>query len=105
MGLLRQNANANGCSGSVEICELNWAMPSTYLRGRSFDMIVAADVLYNRKDRMFVRALLAHMPTGCSTVAYVAVPPRTDSPLGGFFEMLFDRGLFIERLENSEGAA
>merc|ERR1712107_549130 len=62
------------------------------------DWVVAADVLYSRKDRMFMKALEAHMRG--SMVAYVACPPRADSPLAGFLERMLELRVRLERLED-----
>jgi len=102
--LLQRNARTNRLdSEDVDVRELNWADPATFLPASAFDLVVAADVLYSRKDRWFVRALDAHMGKHSGATAFVACPPRTDSPLAGFFEMLLGRGLHIERLEDAEG--
>merc|ERR1711924_74333 len=71
----------------------------TYIRSCTFDLVVAADVLYGGRDRWFTRALDAHVSR--STTAYVAIPPREDSPLAGFFSTLIEQGLDIERLEDT----
>mmetsp|Transcript_106541 Transcript_106541/g.332269 ORF Transcript_106541/g.332269 Transcript_106541/m.332269 type:complete len:287 (+) Transcript_106541:80-940(+) len=102
--LLRRNARANGlCTEGVDVREVNWAEPATFLPASLFDVVVAADVLYSRKDRWLVRALEAHMGRHPGATAFVACPPRADSPLAGFFEMLLGLGLSVERLEDAEG--
>merc|ERR1711971_805429 len=101
--LLRVNADANSLGSALDIRELSWAIPSTYLRSRTFDIVVAADVLYSRRDGMFMRALAAHVRTGSGTIAFLASPPRTDSPLDGFFSMALEFGFLLERLEDSNG--
>merc|ERR1712232_217985 len=83
--LLRQNATAN-CVTNAKVHELNWSDRQTFLKPSiPFNMIVAADVLYSKKDRWFVPALEAHMALNRSTITYLACPPREDSPLSGFF--------------------
>eukprot|EP00440_Ansanella_granifera_P045524 gb/GFBE01049320.1/.p1 GENE.gb/GFBE01049320.1/~~gb/GFBE01049320.1/.p1 ORF type:complete len:258 (+),score=39.22 gb/GFBE01049320.1/:1-774(+) len=93
LSLLRRNAAANGLGALAEdVRELNWSDPSTFVKPAvPFDAIVAADVLYSKKDRKIV--------------AFVACPPREDSPLGGFFEKSSDLGLQVERLEDCKGCA
>lgn len=106
LDLLHRNSLANGIAGSTEVRELNWSDRSSFLQPAvPFDMIVAADVLYSKKDRWFMSALEAHMSQGVETIAYVACPPRKDSPLGGFFEAAHGTGFLLERLEDSGGAA
>lgn len=103
--LLRRNVKANGLEADegVVVRELNWGDPSTFLPASAFELVVAADVLYSRKDRWLVRALAAHLADRPGATAFVACPPRTDSPLAGFFEMLLSLGLHVERLEDAEG--
>lgn len=98
--LLRRNAEANGVAGSVQFHDLHWGDRSTYLTA-PYDLIVAADVLYGKKDRWFMQALSAHLKAPAT--ALVACPPREDSPLGGFFKAATDDGMLIERLEDSSG--
>merc|ERR1712187_736315 len=78
---------------------LQWGDRRTYLKARSFDLVVAADVLYGGRDRWFARALCAHIAP--NTTAYVAIPPRQDSPLAGFFSALVSEKLAVERFEDS----
>lgn len=103
--LIRRNAAANDLTSAIHIRELDWAKPATFLKSKSFDLIVAADVLYSRRDRMFTKALIAHMVAGASSTAIVASPPREDSPLPGFFDLVLGAGLCLERLEDGNGAA
>ena len=87
-------------TGSVvyKVLELQWGDRRTYLTKRRFDLIVAADVLYGGRDGWLARALSAHMSQ--DTTAYVAIPPRRDSPLAGFFSTLTEQGFQFERLED-----
>ncbi|CAE7948151.1 unnamed protein product, partial [Symbiodinium sp. KB8] len=87
-------------AGSVQFHDLHWGDRSTYLTA-PYDLIVAADVLYGKKDRWFMQALSAHLKAPAT--ALVACPPREDSPLGGFFKAATDDGMLIERLEDSSG--
>merc|ERR1712129_130698 len=93
-----------GLSESMSTHLLHWGERGTFLRQR-FEVVVAADVLYSRRDRWFWRALGAHMDRGHGTVAYVASPYRKDSPISGVFDMVTSAGLSLERLEDGEGRA
>lgn len=105
LGLLEENIKSNGLGESMATHLLNWGEPGTFLRQQRFDIVVAADVLYSRRDRWFWRALEAHMDRSRGTVAFVASPYRKDSPLTGFFDMAVTAGLRLERLEDAAGRA
>jgi len=105
LDILQENIKANGLSESMSTHLLHWGERHTYLQERRFDIVVAADVLYSRRDRWFWRALEAHMDRGHGTIAYVASPYRKDSPLSGFFDMVTSAGLCLERLEDANGQA
>lgn len=103
--LLEDNIRANGLTEAMTTHCLDWGDRTTYLRQRKFDVVVAADVLYSRRDRWFWRALEAHMARAQGTIAFVASPYRKDSPLTGFFELVQQAGLQLERLEDRAGRA
>eukprot|EP00928_Gymnodinium_smaydae_P078841 TRINITY_DN62905_c0_g1_i1.p1 TRINITY_DN62905_c0_g1~~TRINITY_DN62905_c0_g1_i1.p1 ORF type:complete len:327 (-),score=27.63 TRINITY_DN62905_c0_g1_i1:44-982(-) len=105
ISLLRRNATANSLGETIRVHELDWRDKSTYLPASSFDIVVAADVLYSNKIRWFMPALLAHMARRPETRAFVACPPRKDSPLAGFFTSALHAGLTLERLEDQSGNA
>lgn len=105
LALLEENIQSNGLGDAMSTHLLSWQERDTYLRQPRFDMVVAADVLYSRRDRWFWRALEAHMDRAHRTVAYVASPYRKDSPLSGFFDMAASSGLRLERLEDGAGRA
>lgn len=100
--LLQQNIVANNVKGVAKVHLCDWRDKSTYFDD-TFDIVVAADVLYSTRERMFARALAAHVTS--SNVAYVASPFRKDSDLMVFFQEASRLGLTFERLEDSAGAA
>eukprot|EP00933_Yihiella_yeosuensis_P037599 TRINITY_DN31594_c0_g1_i2.p1 TRINITY_DN31594_c0_g1~~TRINITY_DN31594_c0_g1_i2.p1 ORF type:complete len:197 (-),score=32.98 TRINITY_DN31594_c0_g1_i2:514-1068(-) len=62
MSLLRKNAAANGISSSSSFAEVDWSDTRTFMKpSLPFEFVVAADVLYAKKDRWFMRTLKAHM--------------------------------------------
>jgi len=132
------NVKNNSVKRTIGIHCLDWRDPSTFLltsartsngpnNSQTFDLILAADVLYSGMDKLFARALAAHLPSReelMSTVleptkpilhdtseqvhlpyALVACPFREDSPLMGFFEAASRLGLEFERLQNHSGDA
>jgi len=68
--LVRRNAEANGVS--VETATADWAAPDELVRRGSFDLVLAADVLY---ERAAVAQLLSLMPR-LAPVAWLADPGR-----------------------------
>eukprot|EP00929_Paragymnodinium_shiwhaense_P068439 TRINITY_DN34412_c0_g1_i1.p1 TRINITY_DN34412_c0_g1~~TRINITY_DN34412_c0_g1_i1.p1 ORF type:complete len:338 (+),score=66.00 TRINITY_DN34412_c0_g1_i1:40-1014(+) len=100
-GLMMQNAAANDLEAAVTVCELDWKQRGSYLSASSFDVVVAADVIYSGKEVAFLWALDAHLAAGRE--AFVASPYRGDSVLSGFFRRAHDRGLWMERLEDDAG--
>ncbi|CAB9518994.1 Putative methyltransferase [Seminavis robusta] len=124
--VLRRSIDANHIpQDSVSIHELDWRDPSTFLlttnksntqqQRQPVDLVVAADVLYSGMDKLFARALAAHLPSLSETgndddatntaEAIIACPYRSDSPLMGFFEASMRLGLEFDRLENNQGQA
>eukprot|EP00747_Dinoflagellata_sp_TGD_P002950 gnl/TRDRNA2_/TRDRNA2_106369_c0_seq1.p1 gnl/TRDRNA2_/TRDRNA2_106369_c0~~gnl/TRDRNA2_/TRDRNA2_106369_c0_seq1.p1 ORF type:complete len:313 (+),score=40.66 gnl/TRDRNA2_/TRDRNA2_106369_c0_seq1:141-1079(+) len=105
MTLLQLNIEANRLNAQVTVHELDWRDPSTFLApgDHAFDLVVAADVLYNGADKLFARALASHLPA--ASQAIVASPYREDSPLLGFFEAADRLGLAFELLEENGMAA
>lgn len=102
--VLRRNVELNNLSSTAIVRELSWAQPSTYMKPTErFDIVIAADVLYNRNCRVFMRALEAHMRGGM--VAYIASPPRADSPLTAFLGRMLFLDVGLERLEDCCGRA
>ena len=132
-----ENVN-NSIKRTIGIHCLDWRDPSTFLlsstrtsNGRNisqpFDLILAADVLYSGMDKLFARALAAHLPSREELIgttleptklilhdtseqvhlpyALVACPFREDSPLIGFFQAASRLGLGFERLQNQSGEA
>ena len=133
----RENVNIS-IQRTIGIHCLDWRDPSTFLltstktsNGRNirqpFDLILAADVLYSGMDKLFARALAAHLPSREELIgttleptklilhdtseqvhlpyALVACPFREDSPLIGFFQAASRLGLGFERLQNQSGEA
>jgi predicted nicotinamide N-methyase len=74
--LLRRNARANGVR--LETAVLDWSCPAALLDGAPFDLVVAADVLYERPT---VANLLALLPR-LAPEAWLADPGR---PAAGAF--------------------
>jgi predicted nicotinamide N-methyase len=68
--LAQRNADANGIS--LATAHANWAEPSGLLRHGPFDVVLAADVLYERQN---VATLLALLPR-LAPEAWVADPGR-----------------------------
>lgn len=108
--LLHRNIAANGLQTCAAARLLDWAHSATYTAhcassGRPFDIVAAADVLYEGEGTLFAKALQAHVPEGSATVAYVSNhhnPTRCNATLG-FLRSMFDAGFAIERLEDSLG--
>lgn len=115
--ILRKSIEANQIpDNQVRIHGLDWRDPSTFLMPQGgdknqFDLVVAADVLYSSMDKLFARALAAHLPSpdesseSSTLEAIIACPFRTDSPLEGFVQASMRLGLGLERLENDQHQA
>jgi len=105
--LMRRNIQANGLEAAVSAHVLDWSDASTFLLKRHFDLIVAADVLYDGDGTALAHAVEAHMAERPQTVAYVANhhnPQRCDATMG-FLACLLRAGFRVERLEDAEGRA
>lgn len=99
---LRQNIHSNKLRHAVQVHELSWAHPTTYLASSEFDLIVAADVLYgDRNDgQLFLQALEFHLQRHAKCL--LAFTLRDEASLG-FFNMAYRRQLQIHRLEDGLG--
>jgi predicted nicotinamide N-methyase len=70
LALVERNARANGVS--VETATVEWAQPDVLVRQAPFDLVLAADVLYESAD---VEVLLSLLPR-LAPEAWVADPGR-----------------------------
>mmetsp|Transcript_25426 Transcript_25426/g.59175 ORF Transcript_25426/g.59175 Transcript_25426/m.59175 type:complete len:278 (+) Transcript_25426:37-870(+) len=105
--LMEQNIAANALQGKVQAKLLDWRDPSTYLDAQPFDVIVAADVLYQGDGSDLAATVAAHIPPGSSTVAYVANhhnPQKCKATLG-FLRSAVSMGLTVQRLQDDRGRA
>jgi len=59
LDLLRRNAAANGVS--LQTALVDWAHPSELLAGAPFDLVLAADVLYERRNVVLLLSLLPRL--------------------------------------------
>lgn len=59
LGLLRQNAQANGAA--VETLRVDWRAPEPLLERAPFDLVLAADVLYERPNADLLADLLPRL--------------------------------------------
>jgi predicted nicotinamide N-methyase len=88
LSLLSRNASENGVS--VETMEVDWSAPDALVARGPFDLVLAADVLY---DADAIAPLLALLPRLAPRV-WLADPGR--EPAAGFFERL--QGVELERV-------
>lgn len=105
LDLLQRNIDANSLGGNVRVCRADWAEPKTDLTDLnplSFQLLVAADVVYTETGKIFLRALQAHMSHRC--VAYMSYQYRSDEASCFFSEAVL-QGLRIEQLQDAEGNA
>ena len=86
--LLARNAQANGVP--IETATLDWTQPDRLLRRAPFDLVLAADVLYERPS---VAPLLSLLPR-LAPEALLADPGRPAA--GAFIEQARQRGWRIE---------
>jgi predicted nicotinamide N-methyase len=87
--LLARNAQANGVQ--IETATLDWTQPDQLLRRAPFDLVLAADVLYERAS---VAPLLSLLPR-LAPEALLADPGRPAA--GAFIEQARRRGWQVER--------
>jgi predicted nicotinamide N-methyase len=59
LGLLRSNAAANGVS--LQTARVDWAHPEELLADAPFDLVLAADVLYERRNVALLLSLLPRL--------------------------------------------
>jgi len=100
--LMQRNIEANSMQQGATVHALDWADESTYLACSSFDIVVAADVLYENDGAPFAKALQAHLAWRDGVQAFLSYIYRADTPLH-FFEAILAAGMRIERLEDSAG--
>jgi len=105
--LMMANVHANSLAGVVVAQHLDWEDAATYMTEPPFDVIVAADVLYEGDGSHFAQALRAHMPDGSSTVAYVANHHNAErcQAMLGFLKLMLRWGFCVDRLEDAQGRA
>jgi len=105
--LMMANVHANSLAHTVVAQHLDWEDVTTYLTEYPFDVIVAADVLYEGDGSHFAQALRAHMPHGSSTVAYVANHHNAQrcKAMLGFLGLMLRWGFRLDRLEDVQGRA
>eukprot|EP00747_Dinoflagellata_sp_TGD_P213338 gnl/TRDRNA2_/TRDRNA2_86301_c0_seq2.p1 gnl/TRDRNA2_/TRDRNA2_86301_c0~~gnl/TRDRNA2_/TRDRNA2_86301_c0_seq2.p1 ORF type:complete len:169 (+),score=23.05 gnl/TRDRNA2_/TRDRNA2_86301_c0_seq2:62-568(+) len=104
--LMQSNIRSNSLGASVSVHRLDFEDTSTYLDRNTFDLVVAADVLYDSTTAMpLARALEAHVSPGSGSEAFIAYRHRPEVPLESFFESVVDAGFFVERLQNQNGMA
>eukprot|EP00933_Yihiella_yeosuensis_P032408 TRINITY_DN26005_c0_g1_i2.p1 TRINITY_DN26005_c0_g1~~TRINITY_DN26005_c0_g1_i2.p1 ORF type:complete len:183 (+),score=16.09 TRINITY_DN26005_c0_g1_i2:132-680(+) len=83
--LMDYNIQQNALSSRASSCLLDWANKSSYISGH-FDLVVAADVLYEGDGVHFCDALVAHLSSSQPCAAYVANhhnPDRCQAPRQG----------------------
>eukprot|EP00747_Dinoflagellata_sp_TGD_P106278 gnl/TRDRNA2_/TRDRNA2_169819_c10_seq1.p1 gnl/TRDRNA2_/TRDRNA2_169819_c10~~gnl/TRDRNA2_/TRDRNA2_169819_c10_seq1.p1 ORF type:complete len:261 (-),score=50.11 gnl/TRDRNA2_/TRDRNA2_169819_c10_seq1:146-871(-) len=101
--LMQENIDDNELGATVFACHLDWADKSTYLDPGTFDMVVAADVLYDGYGGpKLAMALDAHVAAGSE--CFFAFMRRSEAPLS-VFATLLAMGFTLERLEDAEGRA
>jgi predicted nicotinamide N-methyase len=86
--LVAENAEANGVQ--VETAQVDWASPGGLFERSPFDLVLAADVLY---ERAAVAHLLALLPQ-LARVSWLADPGRPAA--GAFIEQASRRGWAVE---------
>jgi len=103
LSLIDRNIQANALGTHVSLRRLDFGDASTYLEPSAFDLVVAADVLYEDDHaQQLALALQAHMPAGAGAEALLAAAHRPeDTP--GFFEAAYGLGFRVERLEDGSG--
>lgn len=106
---LQRNIAANCLDESAAVHRLYFGNPSTYLGGRTYDVIVAADVLYDVNGygsaaSPLAHAIAAHVSVGAPREVFLAYEHRTFI-LAGFFSEMHRMGFRIERLEDGDGKA
>jgi predicted nicotinamide N-methyase len=89
--LAARNAEANGTR--LETAAVDWRAPDELLRGAPFDVVLAADVLYERPS---VATLLALLPR-LAPVAWLADPGRPAAE--AFMEEARRRGWEVDTRE------
>jgi len=106
LSLLQRNIEANvSCTASQQL--LRFGDPQTYVPQNNFQLIVAADVIYNGTDQTgtsLMETIEAHMLVDSTTEVWIAYEHRPDAPLR-FFSLLVEKGLRVERLEDTQGNA
>jgi len=101
--------NANNLASAADVRFLEWGDESSYLLQETFDLIVAADVLYETHGNAGSAALLAHtlqahIAEGSRTIFFLAYRHRHKSSLS-FFSMMTSAGFYVERLQDEAGRA
>ncbi|HVB07004.1 MAG TPA: methyltransferase domain-containing protein [Acidimicrobiales bacterium] len=61
LGLLARNAARNGLN--VEVARVDWAAPTALIARAPFDLVIAADVLYEARNVAWLLALLPQLAT------------------------------------------
>jgi len=106
--LLRSNIALNSLEASTMACHLCFGDASTYHALSTFDLIVAADVVYGvggpAQGSLLAHALHGHVSVDSCTEVFLAYEHREHTPTAFFSEMLAD-GFEIERLEDGDGKA
>merc|ERR1712232_226583 len=107
VNLLRRNIAANSLEMRVRVHRLWFGDSSTYVPPENYNMIVAADVLYEEgQDKILAHALDSHILPGSHTTTYLSYEHRPwSAPVHSFFCKMLSLGFCIERLQDAMGAA
>ena len=95
LGLAERNAARNGAA--IEVLECAWERPEALVGGAPWDLVLAADVLYERRN---VPVLLELLPRLGGAV-WLADPHRP--PLPGFLAGIAQRGFAVSSSGAAEG--
>lgn len=103
--LLKRNIAANALGAQVSSHRLDWGDSSTYLLHQSFDLVIAADVLYEGpQGQLLADVIEAHVPIESRTQVYLSYTYRPQAPFH-FLATMLKMGFVVERLEDCKGWA
>jgi len=108
--LLQCNISDNSLKDNAAFHRLYFGETSTYLTQQTYDLVVAADVLYDVSRQgsgasALAHAIDAHVIAGSDTEVFLAYKQRTHFLLASFLGNMRGMGFHLERLEDGEGKA
>ncbi|KII93153.1 hypothetical protein PLICRDRAFT_381942 [Plicaturopsis crispa FD-325 SS-3] len=83
---LRRNvsAPANACATPIDVCALDWEAPGAFGGGGEFDVLLAADVIYDPLHAVWIKACVERfLRRSPESVFWLAIPVRETGRHGG----------------------